>query len=559
MRNQLIFTDKAKCVDCYKCLRNCPVKAISIIDGQASVVDELCITCGTCINVCPQGAKHFRDDLFLAKQLIKEYRGRIAFSIAPSFVALFNKRERMKFITALKKLGGNFISETTVGADIISEKTREILRNKKKYSLISSACPVVLNYILKYKQEKAENILPLLSPMLSHAIHLKKKLGSDWKVIFVGPCVAKKGEIEKFEVKNSVDVVLTFDEIFKWFDDEGIVLSDLEDGTFDEVSSKDIALYPISGGAFKKLGVEENHNFLLASGESEIFELLNKDEENESLFVEALFCDGGCINSFLMQKYGNFFERKRRVFEYAEDKKVEEIEYFVGNLYKKYKPFPMKEKVFSEEEIRTVLEYTGKTEREAELNCGACGYDSCREKAIAVLKGLAVPEMCMPYMKRLAESYNDKIMQTTPNGIAIVDEELKILSINDAFKRMFKCGESILGKRISYLMEPDSFEKLVSGSEKKIIDEVIYLAGYNIYCKRIIYSLDEFKRYVAIFIDITELKKGREELEKMKTDSILRAKELLEHQLSIAENVTKFLGESIAKTEKLVEDIIESN
>ncbi|HNY10192.1 MAG TPA: (Fe-S)-binding protein, partial [Candidatus Wallbacteria bacterium] len=209
----------------------------------------------------------------------------------------------------------------------------------------------------------------------------------------------------------------------------------------------------------------------------------------------------------------------------------------------------------SEEEITKVLQKTGKLSPEDHLNCGACGYNSCRDKAIAVISGMAELEMCIPYMKMLAERRTDRIIETSPNGIIILDDRLNIISMNAAFKKMFLTSEAVIGKRISYLIDPTNFEKLSTGAESKIETVEKYLS-YNLTCHEILYLMPAERQFVGIFINITNLEDTTKKLENIKSRTVEQAKELLAHQINMAQQMAKFLGEMTAHGEDLVRNLI---
>ena len=251
--NQIVFTLTARCRDCYRCLRNCPVKAIRMQKGQAYVDEKRCIACGTCIRQCPQQAKTFRHDIDVAQRLI-DSGPIVAASIAPSFAAVFNKWERARLPAALRALGFKYVGQTSQGAFQISDCARSIAEQDKSKTYIATACPALVNYIEKYQAELVDNLLPVVSPMAAHGRMLKEKLGKDASVVFIGPCVAKKSEILRKDVQDAVDCVLTFSELMLWFNQKNIHLSNCEESSFDESPVHCAQLYPLPGGMIKTAG-----------------------------------------------------------------------------------------------------------------------------------------------------------------------------------------------------------------------------------------------------------------------------------------------------------------
>lgn len=560
---QIVFTLTARCRDCYRCLRACPVKAIRMQNGQAYVDEKRCIACGTCIRECPQQAKTFRNDINIAQSLIDEGHFVVA-SIAPSFSAVFNKWQRSRLASALRALGIRYVGQTSHGAYQISLESQRLAEEDKTRPHIATACPALINYIEKYQPELVDYLLPLVSPMVAHARLLREKLGKDIKVIFIGPCVAKKSELNRPEVAGVVDCALTFKELNLWLEQKGIDLSMCEESNFDEKPVHKAQLYPLPGGLIKTAGLKDdglNLKLLRVDSIQGVRELLNGiGEGSEHALIEPLFCSQGCINGPGIDPGKNLFERRRDIIEYNRETKSISItpeaadrELFKA-AFRKTDSGSSPDSV-TEEQIQQILAHTGKQDPEQQLNCGACGYDSCREKAIAVALGMAEPEMCIPYMRRLAERRTDQIFSTTPNGVIMLDGELNILGMNPAFKSFFSCSDVILGKHISYLMDPAPFEKLISGMEEKM-DITIFHRPYNLLCRELLYILKEEKQIVGIFINITSQQEHEKKLKEIRSQTVEQANELLEHQIKMAQNIAQFLGESTARGEELVRKLM---
>ncbi|MEQ8222719.1 MAG: [Fe-Fe] hydrogenase large subunit C-terminal domain-containing protein [Candidatus Eremiobacterota bacterium] len=557
-QGQVIYTNKAACQDCYRCVRVCPVKAIQMQKGQAFVVEKRCISCGTCVRECPQGAKSFRNDIEKAIALLSH--NKVAASIAPSFVSLFGEWERACLPSALRKLGFSYVAETAAGAYYVAKRTGEIAKKNKSHPHICTACPALVSYVEKYMPELIDLLVPVMSPMVAHGKYIKEKLGSDTKVIFIGPCTAKKAEADREENRQYIDCVLTFTELFEWFSREEINLERCEESNFNEEPHGDSRYFPLTGGLARTAAMSNDIldiNFLPLSGFDEIKEALENISPDSMTLIEPLFCHQGCINGPGIPKEKNIFQRRLELLHYAEknkgtvagDESISDIEI----------SFHCEEisdrKEITEEEIRKVLEKTGKTREENQLNCGACGYHTCRDKAIAVIQGMAEPEMCIPYMRRLAEQRSDKIIETSPNGIVILDDKLNIISMNPAFRQLFMCTESIYGKRISYLIDPEPFEKLASG-EENFIKTTVKHEAYNIVCHEMFYKLEQERQFVGIFVNITTTKDSQEKLKNLRAETIKQSRELLEHQINMAQELAKFLGESTARGEELVQNLV---
>jgi iron only hydrogenase large subunit-like protein/uncharacterized Fe-S cluster-containing protein len=559
---RVVFTNKARCRDCYRCVRVCPVKAIRMKEGQAFVVDDLCISCGTCIRECPQGAKTFRQDLETARQIMAGKTGPVAASIAPAFAAVFSEWERLRLPSALRKLGFTFVAETAVGAFEVARRTAELAAEQGGKSHIMTACPAVVRYIEMYRPNLAGQLLPVVSPMIAHARHLKTRLGVQAKVIFIGPCVAKKQEASRPELAGSVDCVLTFPELREWLTASGIDLSNCEESNVDEQPAGGSRLFPLAGGAAHTGGLETDilsPRLITVTGIDDLGDILDTlpDPDSGPCLIEPLFCRQGCINGpALAGEPAPIFARRQQLNTFVSTHPargpklnlpdVQLATCFAGN--------PRWDSDIPESEIRRILSLTGKTSPDDELNCGACGYPSCRDKAIAVARGMAEVEMCIPYMRRLAEQRRDRIIETSPNGIVIVDEHLTILNMNPAFRKFFMCSDAVCGKPISYLMDPEPFEKVAAARVEKF-ETVVEHSKYGLTCHEIIYGLPEDRQVVGIFINITSSRDSQQKLDAMRAQTVRQAQDLLNHQITMAQTMAKFLGESTAHGEKLVDNL----
>jgi iron only hydrogenase large subunit-like protein/uncharacterized Fe-S cluster-containing protein len=553
-----VYTVRANCRDCYRCVRVCPVKAISVKDGQASIREDLCIKCGTCVRECPQHAKTIISSLDEVKALIASGK-KVAASVAPSFPAAFPGWRTFRLPSALRKLGFACVSETAEGAGLVAKRSFE----KPENGSICTACPAMVNYVEKYKPEYLDRLKAIVSPMIAHGRMLKKRLGPDWRVVFIGPCAAKKSEATRPEYKGVIDYVLTFTELSKWLEQECIELATCEASGFESMGKLDVArLFPLAGGMMKTGSIfcdNMENDRVATSGATEVINLLNVPlQEWKFEEVECLFCESGCINGPGMPDSihdSNLYKRKQDLLSYASSglpafgemtSDVECRTSFSRHSGKEERPV-------SESDIQKVLEQTGKSNSELQLNCGACGYKSCRDNAIAVARGLAEPEMCMPFMRRLAQQRTDRIIETSPNGIVVLDEELHIIKTNPAFLRMFHCANNIIGRRISYFMDACGFEKLVAGEEKYEAIKSKYGMKYH----EQLYTLRNENQYVGIFTDISKVSFDEKQLDIIKQQTLVQARELLSHQIHFSQEMAHFLGRYTAKSEELVQEMVE--
>ena len=560
MPQQTIYTIRANCQDCYRCVRECPVKAIRISGGQAQIEDHLCIKCGTCVRECPQKAKRVRSDLQEAKSLLTGNRFAAA-SVAPSFAAAFPGALSRRLPSALRQLGFKYIGETAEGANYVTSQSFA----QDGTGSICTACPVVVSYVEKYQPDYLNALIPVVSPMIAHSRMVKEK-HPGCAVIFIGPCAAKKQEILIPEYAGDVDVALTFDELSEWLSSEGITLEDCSESSFDQFYEVGEArLFPIQGGMLKAGNIHYDGtqpDVLHISGAEDVMGLFMNHPDFEGKLIEPLFCKGGCVggpcigNGASLAANRNLFARREDVIRYAAG--ATEANHNKTDACQiphkaEFEKDEQRRETVSENQIQKILEQTGKIDPSHQLNCGACGYKTCIENAAAVSRGMAEPEMCIPYMRRLAQQRTDRIIDTTPNGIVVLDSELCMIRMNPAFQKMFMCNNGILGRRISYLVNAQGFESLQSGSRERY-DSI--RTQYGIKYHEILYALREEKQYVGIYSDISSLKYDVKQLDTIKLQTLAHAREFLDHQVRFAQEMAHYLGKSTAESERIAKNLI---
>jgi Na+-translocating ferredoxin:NAD+ oxidoreductase RNF subunit RnfB len=556
-RNQIVFSNRARCRDCYRCVRVCPVQAIGIRDGQAYVDQRRCIACGTCIRQCPQKAKSYRKDLAEAMDSVRS--GRTAVSLAPSFACLFEEWQIRRLPSALRKLGFGYVAEAAVGAEWAAVQTARHVRQHPGRLSIVSACPAVVQYIQRYRPELCGHIVPVASPMRAHGRALKAKLGADVKVVFIGPCVAKKTELQG-DGEPAVDLVLTFEELFEWFNAAGIQLADFEESDFDERPPKTARLYPLEGGCLKTAALPVDYcetKHITVSGIEAICDVLDAAATaEEGCVVEPLFCAQGCINGPVIGCEKTLFERKCAILRYYNASEEGPVCDPPVDLGQTFVADHIDQTPVTEEQIRRILEKTGKQNPEDQLNCGACGYSTCRQQAMAVLRQMAEPEMCVSWVRRLAERRTDRIIETSPNGIITLDEHLTILHVNSSFKRLFMCTDAVCGKPISYLMDPAPFQTVASGRQE-LFEATIEHEKYNLICREIIYALQPEGQIVGIFVNLTRAVHNKRQFDQLQAQTLEQAQTLLRHQVDMAGKIAEYLGKSTAESEKLLVNLMQ--
>jgi iron only hydrogenase large subunit-like protein/nitrogen-specific signal transduction histidine kinase len=419
MIDGIVNTIPYLCKRCYSCVRECPAIAIRVEGGQAVVISDRCISCGHCVTVCSQNAKSIKSDINLVRSDI--LNGEKVYAIvAPSFPASFPD-EYKKLPSALKKLGFSNVMETAFGADLVSNIYAEELRENPNVTIISSACPAVYNYIENYYCELVPNLAKIVSPMIAMGRYLKKNFGEDIKVVFIGPCIAKKSEILNTGVEGIIDAVLTFEELKQLFFDNEIKINDLSESDFDPPHSYMGKSYPLAGGLLKSAEISGDileKEIIVVEGKTKVEEILNELLHNKinAKFIDILFCEG-CISGPAIDSGLNYYSRRAKVIDYIEWKnRLVDKQVWKSNIYNNRnldlsREFEYRDKRIQtpdEEKIKEILTQTNKFSKQDELNCGSCGYKTCREYAIAIAKGLAENDMCLPYLiDKLEKAYVD--------------------------------------------------------------------------------------------------------------------------------------------------------
>lgn len=545
---------KSNCKNCYKCIRHCPVKAIRFSGNQAHIVSDDCILCGQCFVVCPQNAKEIVDAKEYVKVLLAGDKKVIA-SVAPSFAAYFEKSGIDSLEEALKKLGFFAAEETAIGAMIVKREYEKLIKEKKEEVIISSCCHSVNLLIGKYYPELLKYLAPVATPMEAHCLDIKKRY-PDAVTVFIGPCVAKKDEIS---YDKAVDAVLTFEELSEMFEKENIKVAESR-----ESNEKSRArLFPTVGGILKTMDLsDDSYTYLTVDGVENCKAALSDISEGKTgrCFVEMSACAGSCIGGPIMEKYGNSPVRHfKAISDYAgkEDFEVaqpDSKEVYVNRTYIGHgRIMP------SESEIREVLGKTGKFTPEDELNCGTCGYNTCREKAIAVLQGKADVNMCLPFLMEKSERFSNNILSNTPNGIIVVNEELEVQQLNKSALKMvgLSSASDILGDHVMRIMDPIPFIDVLENG-KKIFNKREYFAEYDKYFEITIVHDKNSRILIAIMRDITEEEAEKREKEQLAHQTAEIADKVVDKQMRIVQEIASLLGETAAETKIALTKLKES-
>lgn len=552
---EVLKLKKSNCKNCYKCIRHCPVKSIRFSGNQAHIVENECILCGQCFVVCPQNAKEIADSTERVKVMLQDASPVIA-SIAPSFAANYDGVGIAGMRDALKALGFYDAEETAIGAAIVKTEYERILDEGSNDILISSCCHSVNLLIQKHFPSVLPFLADIMSPMQAHSLDIKRRI-PDAKVVFIGPCVAKKDEADKYS--DIVDAVLTFEELSRMFKENGIVLEKKPDVT----EKSKTRLFPTAGGILKSMSLDNsNYTYIAIDGTENCIAALKDIEEGKlhKCFIEMSACSGSCIGGPVMEK-----QHKSPVKGYIDITAYagkEDFDFEMPSPEKLLKPMPairQEAPMPSEQEIFAVLRQMGKTKPELELNCGSCGYNTCREKAIAVCQGKAEISMCLPFLMERAENFSDYIINNTPNGILVVNENFEVQQINkSAMKIMNISKESdVLGEPVIRILDPKVFVD-VSSNGKNVYDQRVYLAEYKRYVDQTILYDKDFHITICMMKDVTDEEELRAKKESMRTQTVEIADKVVDKQMRIVQEIASLLGETAAETKIALTKLKES-
>ncbi|PWM50615.1 MAG: histidine kinase [Bacillota bacterium] len=549
MIRYLDFKD-ARCKDCYKCLRECPVKAIKVVDHHAKIIESRCILCGHCTEVCPQNAKSVHTERAEVEKLLAG--GNVVASVAPSFVSSFNLQDFSVMKLALGRLGFADAEETSIGAREVTAQYKKLLESGTYKNFITSCCPAVNTMIELYYPKALDYLAPVDTPMIAHAKMIRKKR-KNAKVVFIGPCIAKKREAHESGV---VDGVLTFEDLALMFADKGIVLDEIARLPEHAAGGVNRAkYYPISRGIIKSFeNYVDGYEFVAVDGAKKCKEVLENIESLSGMFIEMNSCDSACVNGPCslalkagalkanadIRKYVNKDLQEHATAEYVPET---DLDFTCMHERRRTEDF-----VPTDRQLQEILAKTGKTKPEDILNCGACGYDTCLEKAWAVANGYANIEMCVPYMRERAESMSYEIIQTSPNGIVLLDSDLNIMEINNKAKELLGIRDyDIKGKGIFHYFNPTDFVLAVN-DHKNIYNKKVFLEKTGNYIELTIIVLKDGKGTYAVMKDITQETKSEAQLDKVKLETLATTDEVIKKQMRVAQEIASLLGETTAET-----------
>lgn len=547
---------KSNCKNCYKCIRHCPVKSIRFSGNQAYIIEDECILCGQCFVVCPQNAKEIVDETEKVKVLLQS-GAPVYVSLAPSFVANYQGVGIESMRRALQTLGFAGAEETAIGATMVKREYERILKEEKRDVLISSCCHTINLLIQKYHPAVLPYLADVASPMLAHCADIKRR-DPQAKTVFIGPCVAKKDEAAQFA--GVVDAVLTFEELTAWLEKENISLEMEKD---QDMHSR-ARLFPTTGGILKTMDQDAPGYTYMALDGLENCKAALKDIESGKIhhcFIEMSACAGSCIGGPIMEKRHHMpVQDYLAVCGYAGSDDFQVRQPDAAHMHKSFDALIPTPPMPSELEIREIMrQKMGKLKPSDELNCGCCGYDSCREKAIAIYQGKAEVSMCLPFLKDKAESFSDSIVSNTPNGILVLNDQLEVQQINKAARKIMniRAASDVLGEPVVRIMDPTAFVQ-VQNTGRDIRGQHTYLAEYKKYVEQTIIRDSEYHLLICLMRDITDEEAEKEKKEEISRKTIETADKVVDKQMRIVQEIASLLGETAAETKIALTKLKES-
>lgn len=545
---------KSNCKNCYKCIRNCPVKAIRFSGDQAHIIADECILCGRCFVVCPQNAKEIVSEVEKVKVMIQSGEPVIA-SMAPSFIANYDGVGIEAMREGLQKLGFADVEETAIGATMVKTDYERLVHEKQKPVIISSACASVNLLIQKHYPEMIKYLADTLSPMQAHCRDIKRR-NPEAKTVFIGPCVAKKDEAQRYP--GIVDAALTFEELTEWLEKENIQLEKKTDHNPESLAR----IFPTVAGILRTMKDRNpEYEYVAVDGIDNCIAALEDVAAGHvsNCFMEMSACKGSCVNGPVMEKYHPWFIADYlSVARYAGDKDFPVEQPEISELSRRYDILEGMKDMPTERKIQEILSKMGKKKPSDELNCGTCGYDTCRDKAIAIYQGKAEIEMCLPYLKEKAENFSNIIFDNTPNGLLVLNERLEIQQINPAACRIMNIRRpsDVLGAQIVTLLDPKPF--LDALESRKSVFQCAYLAEYDRYVEEQVLYDQSYRMLFCMLEDVSDEAAEREKKAEMRRQTTEVADKVVEKQMRIVQDIASLLGETAAETKIALTNLKES-
>lgn len=556
-----VHTIPDKCVACYKCIRECPVNAVRIVNEKAAVVACRCVGCGHCVQACPTGAQVVRDGMARARVTLACNPGRTYLSLAPAYAGEFADMSEDELLDGLLRLGFAGVSEAALGAEMVTAATERFLAEASDGVYLSSACPAAVDYVRKYAPHLVSHITPVVSPMIAHARLLREHYGNDIKIIFAGPCIAKKGEADTYG--DTVDAVLTFDELRAMMAEAAAGTPERSAGEHSFVPCRAGigALYPLEGGMIAGFGDDSEAVERMAfSGLDTIREVLSDpdlDRHEGKVFLELLACRGGCIGAPSQQRRVSLLGRRRAVALGCRTDGPRR-EYPPVDLGVNFVSDPQtRSSDYSEEKVADALAAIGRKRPEDEFDCGACGYASCRDFAAALVEGYVDGSLCAVHMRRMAHDRAADLLHKIPSGAVIIDSDLKVVDMNRAFAAAL--GENTLsvydicpgmaGADIKNFCSFENLFRTVLATGEELRERKVGERGRSWLLS--VFNIQAGRQVFGVLQDLHETA--------VRKDWILdKTREVIRNHMATVQEVAGLLGENAAYTDSTLRSIVDA-
>lgn len=551
----IIKLNVENCQNCFKCIRECPLKAIEFKDNRTKIIISECVLCGHCVETCPKGAKYIKNNVGKVKEMIAS-GATVCATVAPSYAGWYGMHDFARLHAALSALGFARVEETAIGAAQVSTEYAALMQTGQMTNVIATACSSVVMLIEQHFPKLLPLLAPVASPMMAHARMMRQAYGNDIKVVFIGPCLSKMHEADDPLAGGQVDEVLTFADLDEWMAGANVAIPEQAGGESDQgigVAEPIARIYPKQEGIIRTIGDRfYGYKPVAVDGMDRCIEMFTalQNGEAEHVFVEANICAGGCLGGPIMRTHRRSVVRSTACL----NEKPEAIDASPAATTAVRVSHPrvfanraVEQRMPTEAEIREILARTGKYTPEQELNCGSCGYATCREKAIAVFNGKADVSMCLPYLRERAESMSSMVIENSPNAIVTFDEDMNVTELNPRAEALFGVtrGE-IMGQMIPALYGETAFDE--AREERRPIMKKCDGRDSSVKLELTVIHIPQHQIFVAFAKDISEEERSRAELEGLRMSTVDAAQAVIDKQMRVAQEIASLLGETTAET-----------
>ncbi|MFT8889379.1 MAG: [Fe-Fe] hydrogenase large subunit C-terminal domain-containing protein [Ethanoligenens sp.] len=562
--NTIMGLSRASCKGCYKCIRSCPVKSLSCRDEQVRVVDGECIYCGRCLLICPQNAKYIRNDLEKVQDAIAAGE-KVYASVDPSCLAAFPGTDMGKIAAALGALGFVHAEPVTVGAAQVTRAYDDASVSWQAPNLITTACPSIYLLVQRHYPQLVEQLAPTVSFAAAHARIIRQIYGPRARVVSIGPCIAQKYDAHDAENGNALFAALTFRELAAWFKSAGVSPQTMKGRPVGTMAEE---YYARPGGVIHHLAKETRRKWecVAVDGVSRCAEVLDSicRDNLSGYLLELTACAGGCLGGPILRMMNVPYLTAKDALVHTTRPAptgprllTQGVEANLGRSFRKLAP---RRSAINEEEIAAVLARMGKTSVKQELNCGCCGYSTCREKAIAVIHGKADVSMCVPYMRELAESMSATVVENIPTGVLILNERLQIEHINPAAVTLLHVKGEVCGKSVGALLPNNDFYQVLNTGENILHHKVRY-ENPEIVVSQSVVCVQSAQTVIVLLDDITHGELESEKHRRMTEETAQFAREVVDKQMRVVQQIAGLLGETATETKlalsKLTSTLVE--